>query len=130
MIKFGYTILYVSNVERSILFYEQAFNMKRKFLSPDQTYGELNTGKTTLSFAAHTLATSNLPDGYTESDPFKRPFGFEIGFTTNDVEQTVKAAIKAGGKLAASPKTKPWWQVVAYVRDPDGFLVEIFTPVD
>jgi lactoylglutathione lyase len=25
----------------------------------------------------------------------------------------------------AEPKTKPWGQTVAYVRDPDGVLVEI-----
>jgi YD repeat-containing protein len=27
------------------------------------------------------------------------------------------------------PKTKPWGQVVAYVRDKDGFLIEICTPM-
>ncbi|WP_317206859.1 VOC family protein [Chryseobacterium sp. LC2016-27] len=32
MVKFGYTILYVSDVSKSIEFYEKTFDFKRKFL--------------------------------------------------------------------------------------------------
>ncbi len=31
--------------------------------------------------------------------------------------------------LVVEPNTKPWGQVVAYVRDLDGFLIEICTPM-
>jgi lactoylglutathione lyase len=31
--------------------------------------------------------------------------------------------------MEADPKKKPWGQTVAYVRDLDGFLVEICTSV-
>ena len=51
MIKFSYTILYVKDVEKTILFYEKAFGFSRKFVSPDNSYGELLVGDTTLSFA-------------------------------------------------------------------------------
>ena len=51
MIKFAYTILYVSDVEKSVAFYEKAFQFSTKFISPDSTYAELITGETTLSFA-------------------------------------------------------------------------------
>lgn len=127
MIQFAYTILYVQNVEKAIEFYEKAFGFSRKFITPDNTYGELITGSTTLSFAATTLATTNLADGFIESDINHKPFGIEIGFTTDNVEETLAAAVAAGGTIAAEPKTKPWGQVVAYVRDLDGFLVEICT---
>jgi lactoylglutathione lyase len=60
MIKFGYTILYVTDVIKSIEFYEKAFGFERKFITPDSDYGELNTGETTLSFASKELANSNL----------------------------------------------------------------------
>ena len=130
MITFSYTILYVNDVENSITFYEKAFEFKRKFVSPDGTYGELITGHTTLSFASHNLAKGNLKDGYQESNSDTKPFGFEIGFATADVEGVLKTAVEAGGTLAAKPKTKPWGQVVAYVRDLDGFLIEICTPIN
>ncbi|WP_317048477.1 VOC family protein [Flavobacterium ginsenosidimutans] len=40
MVKFGYTILYVENVEESIAFYENAFGFSRKFVTPDNDYGQ------------------------------------------------------------------------------------------
>jgi uncharacterized glyoxalase superfamily protein PhnB len=129
MIKFAYTILYVQDVEKTINFYEKAFGFVRKFISPDNSYGELLVGETTLSFASVTLANTNLEDGFIESSLANKPFGIEIGFTTNNVEETVKSAINAGATILEKLKTKPWGQEVAYVRDPDGFLIEICTPM-
>ena len=130
MIKFVYTILYVQDVTRSIDFYEKAFGFTRKFIAPDNSYGELIAGETTLSFATTVLAGSNLKNGFIESSLKNKPFGIEIGFTTDNVEEMVKSAIDAGGVLVEKPKIKPWGQIVAYVRDVDGFLVEICTPMD
>lgn len=130
MIKFSYTIFYVKDVVKTLGFYEKAFGFVRKFITPDNSYAELLTGETTLSFASVNLAGSNLTDGFLESDTTKPPFGMEIGFTTNDVEATVLSAVYAGATLLEKPKTKPWGQVVAYVRDLDGFLIEICTPMD
>ncbi|MBP4138063.1 VOC family protein [Flavobacterium geliluteum] len=129
MIKFAYTILYVQDVEKTISFYEKAFGFAKKFITPDNSYGELLVGETTLSFASVTLASSNLKDGFTQSSLANKPFGIEIGFTTDNVEATVELAVKAGATILEDPKTKPWGQVVAYIRDLDGFLIEICTPM-
>jgi uncharacterized glyoxalase superfamily protein PhnB len=59
-----------------------------------------------------------------------KPFGIEIGFTTDNVEETVKKAVKAGATILENPKNKTWGQIVAYVRDLDGFLVEICTVIE
>jgi lactoylglutathione lyase len=127
MTKFTYTILYVKDVEKAVEFYEKAFGFTRKFVTPENDYGELLVGETTLSFATMTLANSNLKDGFIESSLNNKPFGIEIGFTTDNVEATVKLAVKAGAVMVENPKTKPWGQVVSYVRDLDGFLIEICT---
>ena len=129
MIKFAYTILYVEDVIKTINFYELAFGFTKKFITPDNSYGEVISGETTLSFASKTLALSNLKDGFRESNLNEKPFGLEIGFTTDDVQNTIKQAIGTGAKLYAEPKQKPWGQIVGYVRDLDGFLIEICTPV-
>jgi lactoylglutathione lyase len=129
MIKFAYTILYVQDVMKALEFYEKAFGFTRKFITPGNDYGELLVGETTLSFASTTLAKSNLEDGFTESSLTNKPFGIEIGFTTDNVEETVKSATNAGATIVENPKTKPWGQVVAYLRDLDGFLIEICTPM-
>ncbi len=129
MIKFSYTILYVKDVTKSITFYEQAFGFTRKFIAPGNDYGELSTGDTTLSFASIELAKTNLSSEFIESSADNKPFGIEIGFTTENVEQAFENAVKAGATIASKAKTKPWGQTVAYVKDIDGFLVEICTPM-
>lgn len=129
MVKLAYTILYVKNVSASISFYEKAFGFQRKFITPDDSYGELLTGDTTLSFASVALARTNLKDGFIESDLKQKPFAIEIGFTTDNVEALYQHAIQSGAVAEAAPALKPHGQTVAYVRDIDGFLVEICTPM-
>jgi len=118
--RFGYTILYVEDVARTIDFYERAFGLSRRFITDDVTYGEMDTGDTTLSFAKHTLASQFIPGGSRRNDPAEQPAGVEIGFVTDDVPAAWDAALAAGAMKVAPPETKPWGQTVAYVRDPDG----------
>jgi len=129
MVKLGYTILYVKDLERTLTFYEKAFGLKRKFVAGSE-YGELETGATTLSFATIPLAQSNLKSEIQTSSLAAKPFGIEIAFTTDDVEGTYKKAVAAGAVEEAKASYKPHGQTVAYVRDPDGFLVEICTPMN
>jgi uncharacterized glyoxalase superfamily protein PhnB len=130
MIKYTYTILYVQDVTKAIEFYENAFEFQRKFVTPENNYGELLVGETTLSFASTTLAKTNLSNEFIESNIANKPFGIEIGFTTDKVEETVAKAVAAGAKIVEKPSTKPWGQTVAYLRDLDGFLIEICTPIN
>ena len=64
--KLGYVILYVKDVLRSVAFYEEAFGLKRSFVHEAGLYAEMDTGATTLSFAAYGLAKSNLPCDFRE----------------------------------------------------------------
>lgn len=129
MAAFAYTILYVHDVVKTVEFYEKAFGLERKFIAPENIYAELKSGNTTLSFASIDFANSNLPDGFTESSLKAKPFGMEIGFTTENVAEMIEKAVSAGGMLVQEAKSKPWGQVVGYIRDLDGFLVEICTPM-
>ncbi|PBJ13626.1 VOC family protein [Flavobacterium sp. ACN6] len=129
MIKFGYTILYVEDVEEALAFYENAFGFSRKFISPDNDYGELITGETTLSFASKKLASQNLEDGFIESSLEDKPFAIEIGFIVENVPEVLQKATSFGAVMVSEPVEKPWGQVVAYARDLNGFLIEICTEV-
>lgn len=42
--KFGYTIIYFANVEATVLFYESAFGIKRRFVHESNQYAEMDTG--------------------------------------------------------------------------------------
>lgn len=127
--KLGYTILYVADVAASLAFFEAAFGLSRRFLHESGAYGELNTGDTTLSFAAHALGDANFPGGHVRADSSARPLGMEIGLVTSDVHGAHAKALSCGATELAAPVTKPWGQVVSYVRAPDGCLIELCTPM-
>ena len=129
MVKLGYTIIYLPDVAASMMFFENAFSIQRKFLHESGTYGELNTGETTLSFAAHELGDMNFSGGHVHADQSAQPLGFEIALVTDDVNQAHKKAIAAGAKEMAPPQLKPWGQTVSYLRCPDGILIELCTPI-
>ncbi|WP_439862901.1 VOC family protein [Pseudomonas antarctica] len=127
--KFAYTILYVPDVAASLAFFEKAFGFSRRFLHESGTYGELETGNTTLSFAAHELGEMNFKGGHVQAHSSRQPLGMEVGFVTEDVPSAHARALEQGALELSAPSTKPWVQVVSYVRCPDGTLVELCTPI-
>lgn len=127
--KFGYTIVYVPDVAASLEFFAKAFGIERRFLHASGTYGELETGATTLSFASHDLGEKNFPGGHVEAHASAKPLGMEIAFVTSDVHAAHQRAVAAGASALSAPEQKPWGQVVSYVRCPDGTLVELCTPL-
>lgn len=127
--KLGYTILYVADVPSSLSFFERAFGLKQRFLHESGTYGELETGATTLAFAAHELGDMNFPGGHVRADASALPLGMEVGLVTHDVSAAHARALQEGAIELSAPTTKPWGQLVSYVRAPDGCLFEICTPV-
>jgi lactoylglutathione lyase len=126
-VRFGYTILYVRDVAASVEFYERAFGLERRLLHESGQYGELETGSTALAFAAQDLAAENLPDALRPGAAPASPT-FEICFVTEDVEAAYERAVREGADATAPPMKKDWGQEVAYVRDPDGNLVELASP--
>lgn len=75
--KFAYTIIYVPDVAASLEFFEKAFGFSRRFLHESGTYGELETGETTLSFAAHELGEMNFKGGHVQAHGSQQPLGME-----------------------------------------------------
>jgi uncharacterized glyoxalase superfamily protein PhnB len=128
IMKLGYTILYVDDVEATVAFYERAFGLKRKLLVPDE-FGELETGATSLSFAARSHMAKHLPIPVQRSGLANDAPPLEVALVTDDVEGSFEKAVAAGAVLVARPARKPWGQTVGYVRDNNGFLVEICTPI-
>ncbi|TAE58475.1 MAG: VOC family protein [Bacteroidetes bacterium] len=127
--KFAYTILYVENVTETIEFYEKAFGFSRKFITPEMDYGELLTGETSIAFASMELGNSNFRDGFEKTSPSKKPPGIELAFTTENIETDFQHALDSGATEFEPLTEKPWGQKVGYLRDINGFLIEICTPI-
>ena len=130
-VSLGYVILYVKDVSATLTFYEQAFGLSRRFYNDDngKAYGELETGATRLAFASLELARTHLKQEVVAASLNKPPLGFEIALVTPDVPALYARAVKAGATSVSEPATKPWGQTVAYLRDKDGHIVEVCTPM-
>ena len=128
--KFGYTIIYVVSVSETLKFYKEAFGFDTRFLHESGQYGELNTGETTLAFASHSLGEMNFDGHYQKTDPHKAPLGVELAFVSDNVEISYNKALSAGAVSIHPPVKKPWGQVVAYVRDKEGSLIEICSKME
>lgn len=126
--RFSYTIIYVADVEKTLEFYQQAFCLQPHFLHDCKQYAELDTGDVKLAFASNAMADANDVTIRVNSID-KTAAGFEIAFSCENVSAAYQHALANGAVAVHEPVTKSWGQQVAYVRDLNGILVELCTPV-
>ncbi|URL60217.1 VOC family protein [Luteibacter flocculans] len=126
--RFGYTILYVPDVPAAVAFYEAAFGLHCRFLHESGMYAELETGMTALAFAHESMATAN---GLTidNATPTKLAPPMEIAFVTDAPDAAYAHAVKHGASVIRPMEEKPWGQRVGHVRDLNGIVVEICSPM-
>lgn len=124
---FAYVIGYVPDVAATVAFHERAFGLTCRFVHESGAYAEMETGATALAFA-HEEATPTAGDIVPARPGAKAP-PIEIAFVVDDVPAAYARALAAGATPVHPPEAKPWGQVVSYVRDLNGFLVELCTAV-
>jgi catechol 2,3-dioxygenase-like lactoylglutathione lyase family enzyme len=116
-----YVILIVDDLDRALRFYTGDLGLRLGHRSGD--YAQLDTGATRLGLytrraMANILGTSLHP-------PAANAPGFEIGFKVTDVDAAFSDLVARGALPAAPPTDRFWGQRTAYVRDPDGHLIEL-----
>jgi lactoylglutathione lyase len=126
--KLGYIILYVPDVAQSVAFYEKAFGLVRRFIHESGQYAEMDTGATALAFANEDMV-STTSHGFRRNRLEDQAAGAEVALVTDDVPKSFTRAVAAGALPVVQPIEKPWGQVISYVRDSNGFLVEICSAV-
>lgn len=125
--RLGYVIIYVRDIQETVLFYEKAFGLKSRFIHESGAYAEMETGNTALAFVDEKFVSDFL--SFRLNRPSEEAAGVEISLVTDQVEQKYDVAIKAGAISILKPTPKPWGQIVSYVRDNNGCLVEICSPM-
>ena len=128
--KLSYTNLYVADVRQSVAFYEKAFGLNLRFIHESGHYAEMETGTTTLAFCQHELAETLHPGRYEKSQPYKAPLGAQISFEPENVQVAYDHALSVGAAAYSKPEIMPWGWESAFVRDPDGFLIELCRKVE
>jgi catechol 2,3-dioxygenase-like lactoylglutathione lyase family enzyme len=116
-----YTVLIVEDLDQALRFYTEVLGLRLGHRSGD--YAQLDTGATRLGLYTREAMAKTL------GKPLQRPAqdapGFEIGFKVADVDAAFSELVKCGASPAIPPTTRPWGQRTAYVRDPDGHLIEL-----
>jgi lactoylglutathione lyase len=113
-----YTMIVVSDMDRSVEFYRDKLGIPLKFQSPEWT--EFATGATTLA-----LHGGGVPaDGPPQGDPSKRAGACSIGFNVDDVDQTFAELQARGIRFVMAPTSRENEPIkLAVALDPDGLPI-------
>lgn len=128
--KFAYAILYVPDVLATLDFFKRALGLPHRFIHESNSYAELDTGATVLAFADVSAAHDICAEGCVFAHESTKPLGMELAFVTDDVSAAYEHALVEGAVSVSVPSLKPWGQTVAYVRSPEGILIELCTAVN
>lgn len=105
--------LNVSDIERSVRFYQQAFGLKESFREGPRMVFLHSPGADDVITLHRTDPVG--PQGVAH-------FGFQI--EGGSLDDAVTAAVKAGGKLLGQGAHAPG-VLYAYIQDPDGYVIEL-----
>jgi catechol 2,3-dioxygenase-like lactoylglutathione lyase family enzyme len=116
-----YVILIVRDLDRALDFYVGVLGLPLGHRSGD--YAQLATGATRLALYSRSAMAKTL--GCSLEAPAVNAPGFEIGFKVADVDAAFAELVERGAPPVAAPTDRFWGQRTAYVRDPDGHLIEL-----
>ena len=116
-----YAILIVEDLDRALQFYTDVLGLRLGHRSGD--YAQLDTGTTRLALYTRKAMAKTL--GMSLKVPAHDAPGFEIGFKVPDVGAAFDELVERGASPVMPPTDRPWGQRTAYVRDPDGNLIEL-----
>jgi len=124
-----HTMLRVTDLEKSINFYQQVLDMKLLRQSENAEY------KYTLAFLGYgdELDTTVIELTYnwgTDAYDLGNAYG-HIAIETDDIYQTCEKIKSLGGVITREPgPVKGGTTVIAFVKDPDGYMIELINKKD
>jgi uncharacterized glyoxalase superfamily protein PhnB len=113
--KDSFPILSVEDLPATVAFYER-LGFSKSYVFPDEgpaAFVTLERNNCSIGIAARDTANND-------------PFSYWI--YVDDVDRTFADLTAAGAPVEAEPRTEPWGERVASVRDPDGNVVHVGAP--
>ena len=117
--QFAYTILFVSDMQKSVRFYRDLIGLKIKMESPEWTEFETTGCTLALHKAA---AVEPLPAPLKELMPAGHA---HTGFTVGDIDTFADKMAEAGVELMRPIKQEDFGRRMGVWRDPDGIPVSV-----
>ena len=116
-----YVVLVVEDLDRALEFYTGVLGLPLGHRSGP--YAQLATGRTRIALFAREAMAQTLGTELAAPEPHAP--AFELGFKVRDVDAAFRELVAAGAPSVTPPTDRPWGQRTAYVRDPDGHLIEL-----
>ncbi len=131
-VKLGYVVNWVADIAKAREFYTAAFGFS---VQRDQDMGEFQwlefaTGQTALAFAGQSEIKGMFPGGFSAHGASEIPLATQISVVADSIEPLWEKAIAAGATGISAPAKMPWGQTWAQMRDPNGLLVSLATPMN
>jgi lactoylglutathione lyase len=120
-------MIYVSDVSRTVRFYEQALGASCDHAHDDGSYAELVLESLVLGVVDAMFAERHFPGEVSGLQKADSPAAFEIYVEVGDVDDVARQAVRAGATTLGDPLDRPWGQRNVFVRDPDGVIIELAT---
>lgn len=111
------------DVARLVAFYERLLGVDAAWSTPD--FAELRGDRATLAIAGTRTVPLFAPGA---ARPGANASAI-LEFLSDDVDAAFAALQDDGVEVVAAPATMPWGNRSLLLRDPDGSLVNLFTPV-
>jgi len=115
--RLDYVILYVGDLERSIVFYRDVVGLALKLSGSG--YAEFVTEGTKFGL----YERSGLPELIGRVAGADGPSG-EVAFLVEDVDAEAERIRGASATILSGPVDRPWGHRTLHVLDPDGHVVE------
>jgi|SRR5215472_8954708 catechol 2,3-dioxygenase-like lactoylglutathione lyase family enzyme len=117
---FNHAMIYSSAVDKALRFYQDllGFKLLEEFKHDERcVYARLKAPRGNNTIALHLV------------EPGKEfhPGAIRLYFETDDLKRFCKSLEKAGAVLTQQPKKMPWGWTHAYLNDPDGHEVSIYS---
>ena len=117
-----HTCLITRNVKRLVDFYEPVLKVKAKWSGND--YAEFTTGVGVLAIFSADAQEKYIPGS---ADAGKNR-GMILEFRVDNVDEEYRRLDSLVKVWVKPPTTQPWGTRSVYFRDPDGNLVDFYTP--
>lgn len=115
--------LITDDVARLVAFYERVSGVTATWSTPD--FAELSTSAATLAIGSTRTVAVFAPGS---AQPAANRSAI-VEFIVDDVDATYQELLGWVDDIVTAPTTMPWGNRALLVRDPDGTLVNLFTPV-
>jgi len=108
--KLGLVMIIVSDMDRSVAFYRDVLGLELEEQS--EHWSQLNAGTISIGLHHSKEGVSLNPEG-----------GGQLTFYVDDAYKAVEELRTRGAEIAQEPEREQFGGLLAYVKDPDGYLI-------